>query len=776
MLLLGTWSNTASAQGAMNNGWTHEGTISPVGDSDSWTFSANAGDSIVIRVGEITTLSGAFTPRIRLNNPTGGQQATASSAVASEIVVMATNTGTFTVIVDVAAGTATGTYRLTLAKSPGAIIVAPGDEGGPLTNGVDYIGNFLPPGDLDVWTFNALAGESIVLKAGQMTDTNNFDPWIRVYGPTGILLGSVTDVAAAEVALRATNSGDFTVLIANYPYYSDAANGTYRLTLAKTSDPMVVSPGDEGGPLTNAVAHQGNLPLGDLDLWNFSASAGDSLVLKMGQITDTNNFDPWIRLYGPDGALLSSVSAFAAAEVTLRATNSGTFQVVVGNNPYYSDAASGLYLLTLAKTGDAIVVSPGDEGGPLTNGVLHQGSLPLGDLDLWNFSANAGQTVVLRLGQITDVGNFDPWIRLYGPNGALLASDFSFYVGEVTIRATNSGTFLVVVGNNPYNSDAASGTYLLTLAKTGDPIVVSAGDDGGPLTNGIAHQGDIPIGDLDLWNFTASAGQSIVVRMGQITDTNSFDPWVRLYGPDGALLLSDFGAAVSEVTLRATNSGTFLVVTGNNDYNNNAGSGTYVLTLAKTGEPALAVDGDQGGAFGGSGNYNGTIALGDLDVWTFTTCAGEWIDIRADEIVQTNSFAPWVRLYGPNGVLIGSSFGAAFGQVARSATNSGNHTVVIGNNDYYNNAGSGTYALTVNGLRDDFRLCNPTFSGTNANVGAVGGEPGATFILFTQTNVATPLVSWTPILTNQFDQYGVFIRSNVSGRYEPQRYFFLFQQ
>ncbi len=776
MLLLGTWSNTASAQGAMNNGWTHEGTISPVGDSDSWTFSANAGDSIVIRVGEITTLSGAFTPRIRLNNPLGGQQATASSAVASEIVVTATNTGTFTVIVDVAAGTATGTYRLTLAKSPGAILVAPGDEGGPLTNGVDYIGNFLPPGDLDVWTFNALAGESIVLKAGQMTDTNNFDPWIRVYGPTGILLGSVTDVAAAEVTFRATNSGAFTVLIANDPYYSDAANGTYRLTLAKTSDPIVVSPGDEGGPLTNGVAHQGNLPLGDLDLWNFTASAGDSLVLKMGQITDTNNFDPWIRLYGPDGALLSSVSAFAAAEVTLRATNSGTFLVVVGNNPYYSDAASGFYLLTLAKTGDAIVVSPGDEGGPLTNGVLHQASLPLGDLDLWNFTASAGQSIVLRLGQITDVGNFDPWIRLYGPNGALLASDFSFYVGEVTIRATNSGTFLVVVGNNPYNSDAASGTYLLTLAKTGDPIVVSAGDDGGPLTNGIAHQGDIPIGDLDLWNFTANAGQSIVMRMGQITDTNSFDPWVRLYGPDGALLGSDFGAAVSEVTLRATNSGTFLVVAGNNDYNNNAGSGTYVLTLAKTGEPALAVDGDEGGAFAGSGNYNGTITLGDLDVWTFTTCTGEWIDIRADEIVQTNSFAPWVRLYGPNGVLIGSSFGAAFGQVARSATNSGNYTVVIGNNDYYNNAGSGTYALTVNGLRDDFRLCNPTFSGTNANVGAVGGEPGATFILFTQTNVVTPLVSWTPILTNQFDQYGVFIRSNVSGRYEPQRYFYLIQQ
>jgi hypothetical protein len=53
----------------------------------------------------------------------------------------------------------------------------------------------------------------------------------------------------------------------------------------------------------------------------------------------------------------------------------------------------------------------------------------------------------------------------------------------------------------------------------------------------------------------------------------------------------------------------------------------------------------------------------------------------------------------------------------------------------------------------------------------IGGVSNATFILFTHTNVATPLAQWTPILTNQFDQYGVFNRSNVSGRYEPQRYF-----
>src|SRR5690242_6257953 len=42
----------ASAQGAISSGETLTGTIAPVGDFDTWTFSANTGDAIVVRVGE----------------------------------------------------------------------------------------------------------------------------------------------------------------------------------------------------------------------------------------------------------------------------------------------------------------------------------------------------------------------------------------------------------------------------------------------------------------------------------------------------------------------------------------------------------------------------------------------------------------------------------------------------------------------------------------------------------------------------------------------------
>ena len=502
-------THLALAQGTLTNGWTHTGTIAPGGDSDAWTFSANTGDRIVVRVGEITQTNN-FTPRIRLQNPVAVQQAVASGAVAAEIAVTATNSGTFTVIVDDANGvSATGMYRLTLARSPGIVTITPGDEGGPMTNGAMHTGT-IDAGDLDVWTFNANSGDAIVVRMGEITDTSgNFTPWVRLYSPDGTLLDSGFGASAGEVSVTATNSGTF-IVVAGDGNGALSGTGTYRLTLAKTGAPVVVSAGDDGGPMTNGVMHTGTTDTGDLDIWTFTANTGDALVIRIGKITDTSgNFTPWIRLYGPNGKLLGSGFGASAGEVAVTATNSGTFLIVAsdGNGAL---SGSGDYRLTLAKTGDPVLVSTGDEGGPMTNGVMHTGTIATGDLDVWTFSATSGDALVVRIGEITDTNTFTPWVRIYGPNGKLLDSGFGALAGEVTVTATNTGTFIVVASDGN-GALSGSGNYRLTLAKTGDPVVVSTGDEGGPMTNGVMHTGTIGTGDLDLWTFSANSGDALVI-------------------------------------------------------------------------------------------------------------------------------------------------------------------------------------------------------------------------------------------------------------------------
>lgn len=74
------------------------------------------------------------------------------------------------------------------------------------------------------------------------------------------------------------------------------------------------------------------------------------------------------------------------------------------------------------------------------------------------------------------------------------------------------------------------------------------------------------------------------------------------------------------------------------------------------------------------------------------------------------------------------------------------------------------------------RLCTPALSGTNLDVSGIGGISDGVFVLYTSTNVVTSLALWTLVLTNHFDQFGVFSYTNLNGHALPQQYFRFFEQ
>ena len=103
------------------------------------------------------------------------------------------------------------------------------------------------------------------------------------------------------------------------------------------------------------------------------------------------------------------------------------------------------------------------------------------------------------------------------------------------MTAPVAGTYTLVATTNDSGHDA-TGDYLVTLALIPGTPALSAGDHGGALTNGLNHPGQIHVGDIDQWQFTATAGSAIVIRMGEVGGDSELYPWLRLYGPNGALL------------------------------------------------------------------------------------------------------------------------------------------------------------------------------------------------------------------------------------------------
>src|SRR5205814_1708826 len=205
------------------------------------------------------------------------------------------------------------------------------------------------------------------------------------------------------------------------------------------------------------------------------------------------------------------------------APTSGTYTVIVGTNDGTVSARNndtGSYLLTHAK-GTRVNSTPlGDEGGDLSNKTTHAGTIYLGDLDQWSFTATQGDYIALSIGEVAPAtAGFLPWFLLVSPTGVRLLHSFPTRALPISATAPTSGTYTVIVGTNDGTVSARNndtGSYLLTLAKGPGVFATSAGDEGGDLTNGATHAGTIYLGDLDHWSFTATQGDYIALSMGEV--------------------------------------------------------------------------------------------------------------------------------------------------------------------------------------------------------------------------------------------------------------------
>src|SRR5439155_1330136 len=148
----------------------------------------------------------------------------------------------------------------------------------------------------------------------------------------------------------------------------------------------------------------------------------------------------------------------------------------------------GSYLLTLAKGPGTFATSTGDEGGDLPNGATEAGTIYLADLDQCPFTATQGDYIALSMGEVAPAtAGFQPWIRPVSPTGLLLGNGIGTSAVQIAATAPTICTFTVIVRTSalfPYATLFRSGSYLLTLAKGPGTFATSAGDEGGPMTNG----------------------------------------------------------------------------------------------------------------------------------------------------------------------------------------------------------------------------------------------------------------------------------------------------
>src|SRR5207249_868966 len=463
-----------------------------------------------------------------------------------------------TLTVSVGAAVAAGTYNLTVDGTG-----APGNRSTPLTLTVSA------PGDHTL----SLAPTALSVGQGATGTTTvtitrtNFTAAVTLSlgnAPTGV-------TGSFDPAAPTGTSSTLTVSVG-----AAVPPGVYNLTVNGTA-----TAGNRSTPLTLTVSATPDyaLSLSPAALTIVQGMTGTTTVT----ITRTN-FTGAVTL--SLGSAPSGVTgSFNPAAPT---GTSSTLTVSVA-----AAVAPGVYNLTVDGTG-----TPGNRSTPLTltvsgsaprsliNGQTYSGTISApGELHTWTFTAAAGDYIALSIGEVAPASaDFTPWIRLVSPTGTILANSFGVSAAQLAVTAPASGTYSVVVGTNDPGFDA-TGSYLLTLAKAPGVFETSAGDEGGPMTNGATHAGTIYLGDLDQWSFTATQGDYIALSMGEVAPaTAGFQPWIRLVSPTGVLLGNGIGTSAVQIAATAPTSGTYTVIVGTNDGTvsaRNNDTGSYLLTLAK---------------------------------------------------------------------------------------------------------------------------------------------------------------------------------------------------
>ena len=317
---------------------------------------------------------------------------------------------------------------------------------------------FQVAGDQDWVKFPMQSGETYVVVAD--VPGPNVSPQVALFGSCGGAFGApmaqgaspqVESASAGVLYARATNLGTGAGPTAHYDL---SVNAITCLPDGQEEDDLPAQArwiSEATGPVTRTFC-----PAGDRDWVKFNAVAGTTYLLEtsnLGPASDTE-----ITLYGTDGVTELArnddwTTGLLNSRLVWVAPANGVYYAMVRHMKEQAAGANTRYDLTLSQGAcglDAYESADLDNGPvsapPLTVGAAAQvhNLCPRGDQDWVRFAGQAGYRYNIQTSGLGPGG--DTVLSLYGPNGALLASNDDFGPGggsAISYTVSTAGTYYV---------------------------------------------------------------------------------------------------------------------------------------------------------------------------------------------------------------------------------------------------------------------------------------------------------------------------------------------
>lgn len=390
--------------------------------------------------------------------------------------------------------TATGTYTLILQLNSTGIASFTVTANGVSSSSGGVSSTSSPSaGQPAIQTFYGAAGQNLSLALTNTTETPSPGPnmWLVVAEPDGTLIYNnywSTSSQLEWAPLHLPESGTYTATL--YPPAGETAGFTQTLSATAVGDLTVGS--------TVSV----NLPtIGQSALYNFEATAGQSVTLYVGGITTTPaNTQMNIEVVNSSGQGIATSTTGSYATFELGDLAAGSYSIYV----YPVVPCTSLFQITL---------QPGSDGTIPTNGtVTNFSTSALRQTANMSFTGTAGEQVSLAVSNVvmTPGTTNQYWLQFNGPDGSAIWASWAYTNNTgfewAPLVLPESGTYTVALYPSDPETLTASATVSADVAGTlsvGNPVNVSL-----PVT-----------GQSAVYSFTATEGQSLFLNVGGIETT-----------------------------------------------------------------------------------------------------------------------------------------------------------------------------------------------------------------------------------------------------------------
>jgi PKD repeat protein len=468
--------------GAITCGTQTNGIIDPPGETDTWTFSAQAGTLVDLLV---TTHSGSqLQGTVTLVAPSTATVATGTYRPGQPGVpglASLAETGTYTIRVT---DTANAPGRYTLSLACGQTIQIGTEVTSTLVTGLPSF-----------YAFEGVAGQHVNVAA--LTDQATFSGGLvlRVYDPNGTRVGGnspATSSYAETGVLTLLHTGPYRVRITDH---AGRGSGGFTVGVAEIEEPPDLTLAAPSISVAGGVQ-----VLGDKVFYRFTGQADEVRNLVLTHPPGSRMLAQ-VRLLRPDGRPFFSRPPIGAAS-TSAATRLGETnpEILPSDGEYIIEVRSHAGRNRSERTGAYELTIHAPTVQPIAVHTEHQGAIAARGLAVYTFSGVPGQRVLAAILVSRTAGTGGLNARIYEPGGRNAGSmSLTNGYGETgVVTLARAGTYTVVVDG----AGAVEADYVLGVAEIQEPQPLALT----PPTTVVT--GDLQVlGDRQYFRFAGSSGQ-----------------------------------------------------------------------------------------------------------------------------------------------------------------------------------------------------------------------------------------------------------------------------